>query len=312
MENKLSPDNDPKGNKIVLGHLLIFFSILFFGLNIPVLKLLLPHWMSFNDATVFRLLGATTLFWIASCFIKNDPIDKKDWWIIILSGMIGLFSFFYFFSLSVQLSSPIDLSIILTLPPIIVVLFSAIIYKTPISGLKILGVLLSIAGALLIILLQHHGSDTTRSMKGNIYGVISAICYALYILAIKKPSEKYKSITFLRWVFLFACLPSIPLLLGSFKDALILHQPEPEPVLLLLFVVFFPTFISYLLIPLAIRRIGHELVSMYQYLIPVVATVTAILMKIDKLQWDQPIAAVIILTGVYLTSLANKRSQKTK
>ena len=47
-----------------LGHLAMFMSTLFFGINIPALKEVMPYWFDGLDATFFRLVGATCLFWI--------------------------------------------------------------------------------------------------------------------------------------------------------------------------------------------------------------------------------------------------------
>lgn len=292
--------------KLLSGHLAMFFSTLFFGLNIPVLKFLMPEWLSGVDATFFRVVGATILFWIVSLFVKNDKIEKGDRLLILFSGMFGLFFFLYLFNLGVEYSSPIDISIIMTTPPVLVVIFSSILFKTKISKLKILGVTISLAGALMLILMGH-GEGGTRSLKGNIFGVLSAISYACYLISIKKTSAKYKPITLLRWTFLSCSIMTIPFTLMQVEVAPIWHNAPTEPILLLASVILFPTFISYLLIPIAVKRIGHELVSMYQYLIPVVATAAAVIMKLDKLHWDQPIAAVIIVLGVYITSIANKR-----
>lgn len=295
---------------LLSGHLAMFFSTLFFGLNIPVLKFLMPEWLSGVDATFFRVVGATILFWIVSLFVKNDKIEKGDRLLILFSGMFGLFFFLYLFNLGVEYSSPIDISIIMTTPPVLVVIFSSILFKTKISKLKILGVTISLAGALMLILMGH-GEGGTRSLKGNIFGVLSAISYACYLISIKKTSAKYKPITLLRWTFLSCSIMTIPFTLMQVEVAPIWHNAPTEPILLLASVIVFPTLISYLLIPIAVKRIGHELVSMYQYLIPVVATAAAVIMKLDKLHWDQPIAAVIIVLGVYITSIANKRMINT-
>ena len=254
--------NNNKSHNSIIGHFAMFMATLFFGLNIPALKVLIPEWLNFTDAALMRIFGATVLFWISSIFIKNDKIDRKDWWLLILGGMIGLFFFLYLFSLSIYLTSPIDLSIIMTLPPIMVVIISALVYKTKLTKLKIFGVLLSLAGALLIILLEHHGEGAQRSMKGNIFGILSAFCYAIYLIIIKKPSEKYKPITLMRWLFLFSALTAIPF---SFHlpHAKVFHDIQLEPVCMLLFIMIFPSYISYLLIPGSIRRIGQELVIFF-------------------------------------------------
>ena len=52
-----------------------------------------------------------------------------------------------------------------------------------------------------------------------------------------------------------------------------------------------------------------EKTSQYQNIIPVLTTIIAVSMKMDKLYWDQPVAIAIILVGVYVSSKAVKRDQ---
>ncbi|MGL5683861.1 MAG: DMT family transporter [Marinifilaceae bacterium] len=291
-------------NKLA-GHLSMTLSTIWFGLNIPVLKDLMPHWLNGLDATFLRIVGGCVLFWIASLFVKGQRIEKSDWWLLIVTGVVGQFAFILFLNLAIQYTSPIDVSIIMTTPPLMVILASAWIYKIKLTVRKVIGVIVALCGALLLILLQAHGTDS-GSMKGTIFCVISAICYAIYLLGIKKPSEKYRSIPLLRWLFLFGSLVCIPVTISSVLKAPVVLHPEAKPIWEMVFIVIFPTFVAYLLIPPAVRRIGAPIVSMYQYLIPVVASAGAIAMGLAKLRWDQPVALIIILFGVFLTSYTPK------
>ncbi|MFI3322193.1 MAG: DMT family transporter [Rikenellaceae bacterium] len=287
--------------EIITGHIVIFLAVLFFGFNITALKVLMPQWMSATDATFFRLAGGTALFWFASLFIKNDKIESKDWKKLIFSGMLGLFSYLWLFDLGIEYTSAVDVSIIMSMPPVLVVVLSHFFYKSHISTEKAVGLALSLGGALMLILIGHE-SGAARTMKGNLYSIGAAVCYASYLISIKQPSEKYQPITLLRWIFLFATLISLPFTLKQVVAAPIFAHFELKPTLLLLFVVLFPTFLSYLFMPMAIKRIGQDLVSIYLYLIPVITTTTAIVLKMDKLHWDQPVAVFIIFLGVYVSS----------
>ena len=290
---------------VARGHLAMFISVVFFGLNIPVLKELMPKWIDGYDATFFRIVGATVLFWLSSFFVKSKEIEKSDRLTVLLSGMIGLFLFIFLFNLSLHYGSPVDVSILMTTPPVMVVLLSALFYKTKLSFWKIFGLLLSIGGAVMLILIGNaKGNQHDRNMTGNILAALSAVCYSFYILSMKGCSEKYHPITLLKWVFLAACVGALPVgLFHIFKAPVVIH-PETVLWLIICFVIVFPTFVSYLLIPPAIKLIGHELVSMYQYLIPVIATSVAIALKISKLYWDQPVAIAIIFLGVFISSRA--------
>lgn len=298
-----------KDNNFIKGHTYMFIATLFFSMNFLALKCLLPTWMSGYDATFFRIVGALALFWIASFFIKDNKIEKKDALTILLSGLLGLFPFMVFFNMAIEYSSVIDVSIIMTTPPVIIAIASIFVYKTKISLQNGIGLFLSIGGAIFLILIGGTHQTADRSLMGNIYAVISACCYAFYIMSLKKCSEKYQPIPLLRWVFLAAAIGAIPLGIIFLHKAPIMHHPDSSALLVLAFTIIFPSFLSFLLIPPAMRKIGHQLVSMYQDLIPVLATIMAISLKMAKLYWDQPVAIVIILIGVYISSRAVRREQ---
>lgn len=57
----------------------------------------------------------------------------------------------------------------------------------------------------------------------------------------------------------------------------------------------------------AIRDIGSEMVSIYQYLLPVFATISSVMMGLDRLKWIQVVAMLIIVGGMVLTNIGKKR-----
>ena len=296
-----------KSSEFAKGHLMMFIGTVFFSFNFIMLKYMMPRWMNGFDATFFRIVGAMILFWVSSIFIKNTAIDKKDYKTLFFSGIFGLFPFMIFFNMALQYSSVIDVSIIMTTPPVLVVLISIIVDKVKISMMNALGLFLSIGGAIFLILIGKSGGGSGRDMMGNIYAAISSVAYAYYLFSLRNCSKKYHPISLLRWVFLAGALGAIPLGIIFLPHAPFVHHPSLDAILILSCIILFPSFLSFLLIPRALKRIGQQLVSMYQDLIPVLATVLAILFKMDKLFWDQPVAIAIILLGVYISSVAVKK-----
>lgn len=111
-----SSQQRPQLGRFLKGNFFILLSTIFFGVNIPVVKILIPEWMSSVDVTVFRLGGGCILMWLASMFLKTERIERYDYLRIFLGGAGGLFLFMYLFNLSLRYADPIDVSIIMTLP----------------------------------------------------------------------------------------------------------------------------------------------------------------------------------------------------
>ena len=289
----------------------MLFAALFWGLNVSVTKALIPEWMTADSITVVRLVGGTILFWLASAFIKCESIEKEDWLKIVLGGFVGLFSFIFLFITSLKYGSAIDISIIMTLPPIFVILIGVIFLHRRPGWLEYAGVVISFIGAAIVILGGAGGHDTKGSdnLLGDLLAVASTVCYAFYLTILEGPTKKYHPVALLRWIFLFAAIPSLFLIRGM--DHLpLLHTDKAMPWIYIGFILLCPTFIAYFLVQPAMKRIGSELVSIYQYLLPVFATISAVLMKIDRLRWIQVIAMGVIVLGMCCTTFGKHKRVK--
>lgn len=262
--------------------------------------------MTAEGIIVVRLVLGAVLFWLASMFVKCERIDPHDWLRLISGGFIGLFGFIYLFVTSLRYGNPIDVSIIMTLPPMFVILIGVLFQKRRPSLLECVGVFVSFAGALIVILYGKGGVSGSDNFLGNLLATASAVCYALYLVILEKPSHTYRPVTMLRWVFLFSAVPALFLVPGM-QYMPIFETDSITPWLEISFILICPTFLAYFLVQPAIKRIGSELVSLYQYMIPVFATVSAVMMGIDRLKWIQVVAMGVIIIGMVITNFDKRK-----
>lgn len=294
------------GAGFLVGNGCILLATIFWGVNVSVTKALIPDWMTSEGISAVRLVGGCLLFWVASLFMRCGRIARHDWLRLILGGGVGLFAFIYLFVLSLRYGNPIDISIIMTLPPVFVILMGVIFEHRRPSLIEYAGVVVSFVGAAIVILDSGNAKAGSDNLLGDILAVASTICYAFYLVILERPSHTYRPVTMLRWVFLFAAIPALFLIPGM-QDMPILHTTDATPWMEIAFILFCPTFIAYFLVQPAIKSIGSELVSLYQYLLPVFATISAVLMGLDRLRWMQVVAMGIIIIGMVLTNIGKKR-----
>ena len=290
----------------LIGNLCMLVATIFWGINVTATKVLIPDWMTANGVSAVRIVGACILFWIVSLFMKNDRIQKGDWLRIISGGTVGLFLFIILFVTSLRYANPIDVSIIMTLPPMFVILIGVIFRHQRPSLIEYAGVVVSLIGAVVVIVAGGAGKNGSDNLLGDILAVASTVCYALYLTLLEKPSQTYRPVTLLRWVFLFAAIPALVLIPGM-RHMPILHATEAMPWLTISFILLCPTFLAYFLVQPAEKGIGSELVSIYQYLVPVFATVSAVMAGIDRLHWIQVLAMAVIIVGMVLTNIGKRR-----
>ena len=303
MSDKLpgSAKNFLEGNGCILA------ASIFWGANVAVTKALIPEWMSAYGITCVRLIGGCILFWIASMFVKCVPIRRDDWLHIVLGGLVGLFSFIFLFVTSLRFGSAIDISIIMTLPPMFVILINIVFRGARPKLLEYAGVVVSFIGAAIVILAGNGSSSGGHDyLLGDFLAIMSTICYAFYLVILEKPTPHYKPVNLLRWVFLFAAIPAL-CLVKTMPSEGIFHEFRFAPWLEISFILFFPTFIAYFLVQPAIKFIGSELVSLYQYTLPIFATITALLMGLESIVTSQVVAMVVIIIGMAMTNIGKRQ-----
>ncbi|MBD5418372.1 MAG: EamA family transporter [Desulfovibrio sp.] len=294
---------------ILFGNACILTATIFWGVNYPFTKALIPDFMSSAGVAAFRVMGGCLLFWLSSLFIKGDTIEKQDFLKIVIGGALGLFGCIYLFVIALDYGSAIDIAIIMTLQPAFVMLIEIIFLHRRPDLTEYAGLAISFIGAALIILTGHTGTSHANDLLlGDFFAVCAGICFAIYLVILQKPTQKYKPISLLRWVFLFAALPGL-FLVPDLPAMAIWKADELVPWLEIGFIVLCPTFLAYLLVQPASKAIGSVLVALYQYLTPVVAALAAIWMGVDHLRWAQVVAMLVIIAGMLLTNWGKIRQR---
>ncbi len=297
------------------GHLIIAFVNILFAINMIISKSLLHDEISPEGLTLARILFACTAFWITSLFVKKEKVDKKDLFMLFLCGMLGIAINQALFIEGLNTTSPVDASILVTCTPMFVMVFAFFLLKEPITWKKAGGVIIGATGAILLILTGHHVDTRDGSLNGNLMVIASGFSYALYLVIAKPLTLKYSAVTIMKWMFLFSAIVLTPFNFQYLKNAPVLSSgevPHYHGLLLLAYVLFCATYITYLLIPIALKKIRPTTVSMYNYLQPIVAALIAVLIGQDSFTWEKLGSAVMVFFGVYLVTISKSRADVEK
>lgn len=301
-------------DKKVEANISMFVSKTLGGLNMNALKYLLPLWISPLSGVTVRCVFAAVAFWVIGCFTKPEQSTKKEKLILFLLGALGIYGFMFFYLVGLSKTTPISSSIFTSLQPIWVFILSVLFYKEKATGMKITGILIGLGGAFLCILTQKSDDLAADALTGNMLCLMSSITYAVYLILSKRMLKTVGIFTMLRYTFTGAAFSSI--IVSSFTG---FHAPVFSaathwlPLSLIIFVLIFPTVISYLLIPIGLKYLTTTLVSIYGYLILIVATIVSFIVGQDRFSWTQIGAILFICAGVYLVEIAeSKDSIKNK
>ena len=291
-------------NEKTTGHLACFIAYAIFGFNIIVCKdLTSSRLISPIALFCIRSIGAGALFWLISCFLPKEQVEKKDYIKILAASLLGFFLTQITFLVAIPDITPMDCSMVSALSPIYTMFIAAYALKEPITLRKAGGVAISFLGIIYLIMnsVTSTGSTTETSVTGILLIIANSICFSLYLGLFKPVISKYSVITFMKWIFLFATVFSLPI---AGHELLTFDYTQLSGIYLseLAFLIVCSTFITYFLIPLGQKRIRPTLVSMYSYVQPIIAISVSIWVGMDTLSWQKVLAAGMVFGGVLLVN----------
>lgn len=277
-----------------------------FGLGVPVTKLLLDQWVSPMGYMLTRCLGAAVIFWIISLFMPKEPVQRKDLLIIMLGGLLGFVVSQTLTAWALVYTTPVYFSLIATLTPVATMLMAAVFLKETLNGKKTMGVLIGIAGALLMVFMGWQGGSGTNDVLGILLTILSLLTWVIYLLITRNVSQKYSAVTQMKWIFLISTLAVLPFAAPEWGQQKLFSAAWAwTGVAEMAFIVLFATVMGYFAIPFAMRYLPATTVSIYTNLQPVVASLTAIYIGQDVLTWDKPVAGILVLLSAYIITRKN-------
>lgn len=300
-----------------LAHLALFTVNFLYGVNYVVAKGLMPGIIGPSGFILLRVLGAGALFWSLRAW-RPERVSIADMGRLALCAFFGVALNQMLFFHGLMRTSPLNASIIMVATPVLVLIMAGLILKERITWLKAIGVLMGAAGALALVLLKPAGDTSGATVLGDLFILINATSYGIFLVIVKPLLRKYSAVTVMAWCFLFALLPIV--LFGA-EELLAVQWPLLTAAhgMALSFVVVLVTFAAYLLNTWALGQVSPTVVGTYIYMQPVLAAVfTWLFVQLGpdrlgipgtyeaSLNLAQVLCAMAIFTGVYLVGRADR------
>lgn len=283
-----------------------FFATLIYGLNHTIAKEVMPTFVQPFGFIFLRVFGAALLFWIVTPFAPKQRVERSDWVRIIICSVMGMVINMLAFFKGLQLSSPINSAVLVTITPIIVVVLSALFIKEKITLTKGVGVLLGLIGAVTLILFGAEiRSDAPNIPLGNFLFIVNATFYGSYLILVKKLIEKYHPFVLLKWLFTIAVIINLPI---SYSEVVAIEWSAlPTNIMgAIIFVILGTTFGTYLLNAFALTQLKASTIGAFVYMQPLIGVIFALFTGKDHLTGVKLVAMTLVLIGVYLASKKTK------
>lgn len=292
-------------NKNIQGHIFALSANILWGLMAPIGKSALAEFSPLS-VTTFRMVGAAACFWLLSLFCKREQVDHRDMLKIFFASLFALVFNQGVFIFGLSLTSPIDASIVTTTLPIVTMIVAAIYLKEPVTNKKVLGIFVGAMGALILILSSQSAAGGGGSIWGDLLCLTAQISFSIYLTVFKGLSQRYSPITLNKWMFVYASMCYIPF---SYHDVAVIdwNGISTAAWLQVGYVVVGGSFLAYICIMTAQRLLRPTVVSMYNYMQPIVASIVTIIIGLGTFNLEKGIAIALVFLGVYIVTQSKSR-----
>ena len=296
-------------NKRYLALIAAFLATSIYGINHTVAKEVMPIYIGSSGFIMLRLLGATLIFWLISLFTPKEKIEKKDFLKILLASILGMCVNMLAFFRGLELSTPINSGIIITLSPVLVLILSYFFLKEKVTFKKIIGILIGFSGAVFLVLNSSKtGINAPNIPLGNSFFLLNASAYAGYLIVIKPLTSKYNIFTLMKWLFLIGLVLSTPITFNQFVEVNWTELPW-FAIWRMAYVIIGTTFLTYLFNIYALKTLSPTTVGSFIYLQPIITIGFALITGNDVLDTTKLFSCLLVFIGIYLVSIRNKNNQ---
>ena len=288
----------------------VSIATLIYGVTYTIAKDVMPNYIKPYGFILLRVSSATLIFWTVGLFTKQQKVEKSDYKKILIASFFGITLNMLAFFKGLSLTSPISASVMMVTSPIMVLIFSSILIRKPIGKQRVLGVFIGLVGAIFLITLGNSSTEnSTNSSFGNFLVFLNAASYGLYLVLAKDLVKKYNPIVFIKWLYLFGLIFVVPF--GYSELTAVIWEEIPTNIYWnISFVLLFTTCITYLFNLYGLSKLKPTTVSVFIYLQPVIATIYALIVGSDSLNFVKLCATLLIFLGVYLVTKQVEKSTK--
>jgi drug/metabolite transporter (DMT)-like permease len=293
-------------NKGVLNWLIFIALSIIWGSSFVLMKEGLVTLSPYQVASLRIVFSGIVLLPTALKFFRHVPKDKI--FIIFLSGLLGSLLPAYLFCIAEEGIDSALAGTLNSLTPIFVIITGALIFKSKTTANKVLGIIISFTGSILLLFSKGHMQENQNLLYIS-YVVLATIFYGINVNMVHRYLHNIGSLQIAAVALTLNAIPALIVLAATGYFSL----PLTEKGVLLstgaaAVLGIMGTAVASVIFYMLVKRAGAVFASMVTYGIPVVAIIWGVIYKED-VGWKQVLCLVLILAGVYV---ANRKMKEKK
>jgi len=191
-------------------------------------------------------------------------------------------------------------ALIIGMSPVFVLLIAAAWKQERITGQKVTGMAIAIAGVALLVTQAHEGPDSAATRLGDVLVLLAALSFASFTVLGKRASAVHNSLDVNTFAFVVSALALAPFVLWNVRTSALEHITAAGWSSLV-YMAAFPSVVCYLIYSYALERVPASRVSAFSYLQPPLAALMGVVFLGEHITTPLVAGGTVIFTGVVLT-----------
>ncbi|MEH6443985.1 MAG: DMT family transporter [Oceanospirillaceae bacterium] len=276
---------------------LMFYSLVFmWGTSFLVTSVAVDQFSPIQISTLRITLGALVLLLAARIRGKQLPRDLMSWLYLALFGVMGNALPFFLISWGQQSVSSGTTGVLMAFMPLItMVLAHYFVDNEKLNRYKVIGCCVSLGGVALLLGPQIEGSHSVIAQLAIFCATVSYASNTIFIRRL----PKFDPLVGGAGMLIAASAISIPVALYQGFDNI--STPSMSSVYAIIWLGIIPTGMASILYFALVGRAGPSFISNVNYLVPVLAFFSGIVILNEEMTSLSLISVAIILSGIALT-----------
>lgn len=296
------PANRPMQGLFNAPYLLLTLTALLWAGNMVLGRYIAGHVPPVTLAAM-RWIGATAIILpFAWGQIQRDlPLIRRSFWMLVLLAATGISSFNAMSYHGLQYTQAVNGLLLQSTAPLLVGLWSFLLFRDRLSPGQIAGILTSLSGVVVII--SQGSMDTLLHLTPNIgdmWILVALMIYAFYTTMLRKRPQ-LGPLSFLATIMAIGAVLLTPIALYELLNGGKVHFDAPT-ILTLAYVMVAPSLLAYLFFNRAVELVGANRSAPFLHLMPVFGTALAIIFLGEELAWYHFAGYALVICGIFLAT----------
>jgi len=237
-------------------------------------------------------------------------ISKKQWLILGMQALTGVFLFNLFLLYGLRLTSAVESGIILSTTPAMIALLSVFLLGERVSSSTWLGISLSVLGIIIINVVGGQQEIGNFSFLGNMLILLAVVCESLFTLFRKLQDEEISAVLTTAVVSLLGLIMVLPFMIyeGLQFD---LGSLAISEWLMIVYYGVFVTVIAFVLWFRGVSRVSASTAGVFTGIMPVSTIILSYLFLQEQVSLVHFLGVGLIFCGILLAAKDNGRRNPT-